>query len=324
MRFIRRATAAALLAAAMVAAPISASAKWPMDKTMTLVVPWPAGSSFDLVARVLAEGIRKKYGNAVIVENRTGASGNIGQAYVARADPDGYTFIVTTPGPAANNMLMFKSLPYNPLTDFTFIACTNKDPSVLVVGPSLKVNSFKEFIAYAKAHPSEVKMGSPGNGTYSHMTQLALQDLAGVEFNIIPYRGPPQVLQDLLGQQVDAGMSLVGNFMPQIQAGQLKVLVVFGDHRDPSLPDVPTLIEEGYKFSSQPWTGVEGPKGLPHDIIVEMNKTVNEVLTDKANVEKLASYGMTAAPSTPEEFEALVKDEVEKWRPVITKYNISF
>jgi tripartite-type tricarboxylate transporter receptor subunit TctC len=315
---------ALLIAAAAVASSISfAQTKWPMEKTMTIVVPWPAGSSFDYVARLIAEGIQKKYSNAVIVENRTGASGNIGQAFIAKAKPDGYTFIVTTPGPAANNMLTFKSLPYNPLTDFTFIALTNRDPGVLVVRRNLPVNNFKEFIAYAKANPGKVRMGSPGNGSYSHMTQLALQDLAGVEFNIISYRGPPQVLQDLLGEHLDAGMALIGNFMPQIQSGQLKVLAVFGDRRDPALPNIPTLIEEGYNFSSQPWTGMEGPRGIPREIVLEMNRTVNEILKDKANVEKLAARGMTATPSTPEEFEQIVKDEVEKWRPVVTKYKVS-
>ena len=315
---------AVLVAALALASSISfAQAKWPMEKTMTIVVPWPAGSSFDYVARLIAEGIQKKYGNSVIVENRTGASGNIGQAFVAKAKPDGYTFIVTTPGPAANNMLTFKSLPYNPLTDFTFIALTNRDPGVLVVRKNLPVSNFKEFIAYTKANPGKVRMGSPGNGSYSHMTQLALQDLAGVEFNIIPYRGPPQVLQDLLGEHLDAGMALVGNFMPQIQSGDLKVLVVFGDRRDPALPNIPTLIEEGYNFSSQPWTGMEGPKGIPREIVLEMNKTVNEILKDKTNVEKLSARGMTAAPSTPEEFEQIVKGEVEKWRPVVTKYKVS-
>ena len=221
---------AILIALAALAASLAfAQAKWPMEKPMTIVVPWPAGSSFDVVGRVLAEGIQKKYGNTVVVENRTGASGNIGQASVARAKPDGYTFIVTTPGPAANNVLTFKSLGYDPLNDFSFIGLTNRDPSVLVVRKGLGVNTFKEFVAYAKANPGKIRMGSPGNGTYSHMTQLALMDLAGIDYNIIPYRGPPQVLQDLLGEHLDAGMSLIGNFMTQVQAGQLKVLAVFGD-----------------------------------------------------------------------------------------------
>lgn len=319
----RRFSEAVLVAAALASSISFADTKWPMEKPMTIVVPWPAGSSFDIVARVIANGIHKKYGNSVIVDNRTGASGIIGQGFVAKAKPDGYTFIVTTPGPAANNALTFKQLPYNPLTDFSFIALTNRDPNVLVVRRTLNVNSFKEFIAYAKANPGIVKMGSPGNGSYSHMTQLALQDLAGVQFNIIPYRGPPQVLQDLLGGQIDAGMALVGNFMPQIQRGDLKVLVVFGERRDPALPNVPTLIEQGYNFFSQPWTGIEGPKGLPREIVLEMNKTVNEILKDKANVEKLAALGMTASPSTPEEFEKVVRAELDKWRPVITKYKVS-
>ncbi|MDM0021817.1 Bug family tripartite tricarboxylate transporter substrate binding protein [Variovorax saccharolyticus] len=315
---------ALLVGAALLAATLcGAEAKWPMEKPMTLIVPWPAGSSFDVVARVIADGIHRKYGNVVVVDNRTGASGNIGQAAAARAKPDGYTFIVTTPGPAANNALTFKSLPYDPLTDFSFIGVTNRDPSVLVVRSSLKIGSFKEFIAYAKANPGAVRMGSPGNGTYSHMTQLALQDLAGVEFNIVPYRGPPQVLQDLLGGHLDAGMGLVGNYMPQVQSGQIKVLAVFGDRRDASLPNVPTLLEEGYKFSSQPWTGLQGPKGVPREIVVAMNQTVNEILKDRANVEKLASLGMTAAPSTPEEFEKLVRSEVDKWRPIVIKYKVS-
>jgi len=290
---------------------------------MTILVPWAAGSAFDHVARLIAEGIHKKYGNTVIVDNRTGASGNIGQGAAARAKPDGYTFIVTTPGPAANNVLTFKSLPYDPLKDFSFISLTNRDPGVMVVRQDFPVNTFKEFIAYAKANPGKVKMGSPGSGSYSHMTQLALQDLAGVEFNIVPYRGPPQVLQDLLGGHVDAGMALIGNFMPQIQTGKLKVLVAFGEQRDRNLPDVPTLIEEGYNFSSQPWTGMQGPKGLPPEIVLEMNKTVNEILKDKVNVDKLAAMGMTAAPSSPEEFEQIVKAELDKWRPIIKKYNVT-
>jgi tripartite-type tricarboxylate transporter receptor subunit TctC len=294
-----------------------------MDKPMTLLVPWPAGSSFDVVARVIAEGIHRKYGNTVVVDNRTGASGNIGQAAAARAKPDGYTFIVTTPGPAANNALTFRSLPYDPLTDFSYIGLTNRDPSVLVVRSSLKLDTFKDFIAYARSNPGQVRMGSPGNGTYSHMTQLALQDLTGVQFNIVPYRGPPQVLQDLLGGHLDAGMALIGNFMTQVQAGQLKVLAVFGDKRDPALPNVPTLIEQGYSFASQPWTGIQGPKGVPRDIVVEMNRTVNEILRDPTVVAKLAALGMTAATSTPEEFESIVRAEVDKWRPIVIKHKVS-
>lgn len=312
-----------LLAMGMTIGNASAQTKWPMEKPMTLVVGWPPGSSFDVVARIIAKGIHEKYGNTVVVENRSGASGNIAQSHVARSKPDGYTFVVTTPGPAANNKLTFKSLPYDPLNDFTFISVTNKDPSALVVRASLPVKNFKDFIEYAKANPGKVQMGSPGTGSYSHMTQLALQDLAKVSFNIVPYRGPPQVLQDLLGERLDAGMGLIGNYMPQIKAGKLKVLVIFSEHRDQKLPDIPTAIEEGYPFSSQPWTGIEGPKAIPENIVIELNRTVREILSDQAVIDKLAALGMTAAPSTPEEFETLVKAEMEKWRPIVNKYKIS-
>ncbi|HSV77758.1 MAG TPA: tripartite tricarboxylate transporter substrate binding protein [Ramlibacter sp.] len=320
----RTALRAAMIAAATLAAPASfAQAKWPMERTMTIVVPFAAGSAFDNVARVLADGIRRKYGNTVVVENKVGASGGIGQNFVAKAAPDGYTFIVSTPGPAANNMLTFRSLPYNPMTDFSFVGMVLRDPIVMAVRRDMPVNSFREFLAHAKANPGKITMGNPGHGSTAHMTQMALQDLARIDLNIIPYKTPTQVMQDLIGQQIDAGMALVGNLMPAIRAGHLKPLVTFGDKRDPQLPNVPTLVEQGYNFSSQPWAGVQGPKGIPREIIVEMNRTINEILRQKENVDKLAAGGVTAATSTPEEFEQIVRAEITKWRPVVTKYNIT-
>ncbi len=223
---------ATLIGVAAVAASASFSqTKWPMEKPMTLVVPFAAGSAFDNVARVLADGLRKKYGNTVLVDNRSGASGGIGQSLVAKAAPDGYTFIVTTPGPAANNMLTFKSLPYNPMTDFSFVGLVLRDPILLAVRKDMPVSNFKEFIAYTKANPGKVSMGNPGNGSTAHMTQMALQDIANVQFNIIPYRVPTQVMTDLMGGQIDAGMALAGNLMSAVKSGRLKPLAVFGSKR---------------------------------------------------------------------------------------------
>lgn len=324
MRMTRRQAAAAMLGGgATLARPRPAWAAWPMDGPMTIVVVWPPGSSFDIVGRLVADGLRRKYGAAVVVDNRTGASGNIGQAHVARARPDGYTFGVTTPGPAANNMLTFRSLPYNPLTDFTGITRLTRESQVLVVGRSLRVQSFKEFLAHARANPGRVQMGFPGNGSYSHMTQLALQELAGVAFNLIPYRGPPQVLQDMLAGNVDAGMALAGNFMPQIRSGDLTPLAVVSATRDPFLPDVPTLVEEGFDFVSQPWSGMQGPKGMPREIVAEMNRAVREILTDSTSIARLQGFGITPSPSTPEEMDRMILDEVNKWRPIIEKYRIT-
>jgi tripartite-type tricarboxylate transporter receptor subunit TctC len=322
MRSIRNAIAACAVAAGLLAAAPMAWAAWPMDKQMTIVVPWPAGTGADLVARLLADGIGKKWGNQVIVENRVGATGNIAQNYVAKAAPDGYTFLVTTPGPAANNMLTFKSLPFNPLTDFTFITITNEDPMIIVAGPKLAAKNVKEFVEYAKANPGKVQFGNPGHGTYAHMTQLALQDMIGTKFNLVPYKGSPQMASDMMSGQIDAVIDLLGGYLAQIKAGKLRALAIIGNGRVESLPDVPTLKEAGLNFTAEPWYGLEGPKGIPRDIVDKMNAAAKEILLSSAAKEKLAGAGITPRTNTPEEFEHLVKAEIEKWRPIIVKYDI--
>jgi tripartite-type tricarboxylate transporter receptor subunit TctC len=311
-----------ILGLAVLGLTTRAEAKWPMDRVMTIVAPWPAGTGADLVARVIADGLSKKWGNQVVVENRVGASGNIGQNYVAKAAPDGYTFIVSTPGPAANNMLTFKSLPYNPLTDFSFITITNEDPMLIVAGPKLEAKDAKTFFEFAKANPGKVQFGNPGHGTYAHMTQLAIQDMLKTKFNLIPYKGAPQMVSDMLSGQIDAVIDLTGGYLAQIKAGKLRALAIIGNKRIDQLPDVPTVRELGIDFTAEPWYGLEGPKGIPPQIIADMNAAVVEILKDPATREKLAGAGITPSSSTPEAFEKLVKAEVEKWRPIVERYNI--
>ena len=323
MRIIRSAIASCAIALGILAMATGvASAKWPMDKTMTIVVPWPAGTGADLVARVLADGISKKWGGQVVVENKVGATGNIAQNFVSKAAPDGYTFIVTTPGPAANNMLTFKGLPYNPLTDFTFVTQTNEDPMVIVAGPRLAAKDIGEFVAYAKANPDKIQFGHPGHGTYAHMTQLALQDMIGTKFNLIPYRGSPQMATDMLAGQIDAVIDLLGGYLGQVGPAGLRVLAVIGNNRVDQLKGVPTLKESGLNFTAEPWYGLQGPKGVPREIVDQMNALATEVLSSAAIKEKLAAAGITPRTGTPEAFEKLVKDEVEKWRPIVVKYDI--
>ncbi len=323
MRLTRLIATCLMGAGAAFAAATGAAAKWPMDKTMTIVVPWPAGTGADLVARVIADGLMKKWGNQVVVENRVGATGNIGQNFVAKAAPDGYTYIVSTPGPAANNSLTFKSLPFNPLTDFSFITVTNEDPMLIVAGPKLTAKDAKEFFAFAKDNAGKVQFGNPGHGTYAHMTQLALQDMLGTKFNLIPYKGAPQMISDMLAGQIDAVIDLTGGYLTQIKSGKLRALAIIGNKRLEQLPDVPTLREIGLDFTAEPWYGMEGPKGIPAEIVSEMNTAVVAILRDPATREKLAGAGITPSSSTPEAFEKLVKAEVEKWRPIVTKYNIT-
>lgn len=308
---------------ALLAIGAGAEAKWPTDRAMTIVVPWPAGTGADLVARVIADGLAKKWGGQVVVENRVGATGNIAQNFVAKAKPDGYTFIVSTPGPAANNMLTFKSLPFNPLTDFTFITVTNEDPMLLVAGPKLEAKDIKEFIAQAKANPGKVQFGNPGHGTYAHMTQLALQDVVGTTFNLVSYKGAPQMITDMLSGQIDAVIDLTGGYLTQVKAGKLRALAIIGNKRIAQLPDVPTLREIGIDLTAEPWYALEGPKGIPAEIVAEMNAAVTTILKDPATREKLAGAGITPSWSTPEQLEKLVNAEVAKWRPVVEKYKIT-
>lgn len=312
-----------VVALTLISISSEALAKWPMDRVMTIVAPWPAGTGADVVARILADGLMKKWGNQIVVENRVGASGNIGQNYVAKAAPDGYTYIVSTPGPAANNMLTFKSLPYNPLTDFSFITVTNEDPMLIVAGPKLEAKDVKEFLAYAKANPGKVQFGNPGHGTYAHMTQLAVQDLLQTKFNLIAYKGAPQMISDMLSGQIDAVIDLTGGYLAQIKSGKLRALAIIGNKRIEQLPDVPTLRELGMDFTAEPWYALEGPKGIPADIVTAMNAAAIEVLRDPATREKLAGAGITPSSSTPEELEKIVNAEVEKWRPIIEKYKIT-
>jgi tripartite-type tricarboxylate transporter receptor subunit TctC len=321
MRFLKGAAASVAIAAAAFAAfTAPAAAKWPMDKPVTIVVPYPAGTGADLLGRVIADGLNKKYGITVQIENRAGASGNIGQNYVAKAAPDGYTWLVTTPGPAANNKMTFKELSYDPLTDFSYVSQISEDVLVLIAGPNVK-GDLKEFIANAKANPDKVNIGHPGLGSYAHMTELLLQENQGIKFNIVTYKGAPQMIPDMLGGTLDAVMDLSGSYMPQINSGQLRVLGVAGAERRADL-NAPTFLEVGINLTSAPWLGFEGTKGVTTEIVNEMNAAIAEIMKTPSYADKLKGAGIYPKTNKPEEFAKQVRDEMDKWRPIITKYNI--
>jgi tripartite-type tricarboxylate transporter receptor subunit TctC len=202
------------------------------------------------------------------------------------------------------------------------VTITNEDPMVIVAGPRLAAKDINEFLAYAKANPGKVQFGNPGHGTYAHMTQLALQDMMATKFNLVPYKGAPQMSADMMSGQIDAVIDLLGGYLPQIRAGKLRALAIIGNSRVEHLPDVPTLKEAGLNFTAEPWYGLQGPKGIPRDIVDQMNAAAREILSSSAVKEKLAGAGITPRTSTPEAFEHLVKNEVEKWRPIVVKYDI--
>lgn len=321
MKRLMKGLLATLAAVALVSGP--AMAKWPNDRNVTIVVNWPPGASIDAVARILADGLSKKWNATVVVENRAGATGNIGQNYVSKAAPDGYTFLMTTPGPAANNVLTFKSLPYDPLKDFVGVSQTTQDTMGLIVGKKPEFQTLKGFIDYVKANPGKAQIAHPGHGTYAHMIMLAMQEELKTEFNMVPYKGGNEMVSDLLSGRIDAIVNFVAPYAGQFRSGDFKPLVVISDERNSTLPDTPTLKESGINFSAAPWTIMQAPKGTPPEIVKEMSKGVNEVLKDPAVVAKITGMNTMAKPSTPEHVDQLVRSELDRWKPIITKYKIT-
>jgi tripartite-type tricarboxylate transporter receptor subunit TctC len=322
MRIVRPILVTCFVFAALTAALTShAWAKWPMDKPLTIVVNWPPGTGPDVFIRILAEGLQKKWGNTILVENRAGSTGNIGQAYAARSAPDGYTWLHASPGPAANNMITFRNLPYNPLTDFTFVTQTSETDMILVSRNNL-AKDFKEIVAKAKAKPESVKMGHPGNGTYAHMLGLKFSDAADMKMNMVPYKGAPQMLVDLMSGEIDLAGDQIPVWVEQVKSGKVTAIATFGDKRSELLPDTPTMKELGLNVTAAPWYGFLGPKGIPADITDQMAKAIAEVLRDPEMATKFKAANLQPKSSSPAEFEQTIKDEIGKWKPVIEKYNL--
>lgn len=310
--------------AALAMAGGSAMAKWPNDKNVTIVVNWPPGASIDLTARLLADYWSRKYNATFIVENRAGATGNIGQNFVAKAAPDGYTFLMTTPGPSANNQLTFKSLPYDPIKDFSYISQMTQDTMGIIVSKKRpELTTVQGFIDYAKKNPGKLNMGHPGAGTYAHMILLKLQDELKTEFNLVPYKGGNEMVTDLMSGNVDGLVNFVAPYFSQFTAGDFVPVVVISEDRNSMLAKVPTLKESGVDFSAAPWTIMTAPKGTPKEIIDEMSKAMAEAMKDPTVAAKIAGMNTIAKVSTPEQADALVKAEQDKWRPIIVKYKIT-
>ena len=241
----RRASLLAFGFCAWLLAPFNAGAQsWP-TRPVTVVVPFLAGTTGDIVARGLVEHLASALGQPFVVDNRTGAGGNIGGAAVAKAAPDGYTLLLATTGPAANNKFMYKNMPYDPQRDFAPIVLMGKSPVIITAKNSLPATTLKELVDYAKANPGKVTAGYPGNGTFGHITGELLQQSAGMSFVQTQYRGSPAIISDLLGGHIDIGMDSMAPYVALIQEKKLRGLAIAGLQRWPLLPDVPTVAESG-------------------------------------------------------------------------------
>lgn len=320
-----RALAVLGLAATAALAPAPATAQtWPA-RPITLVVPFTAGTASDVLARSFAEYLQKRLGQPVVIDNRGGAGGNIGGAAVAKAAPDGYTFLFATTGPAATNKLMYANMAFDPERDFAPVALVAKLPVIIVTRAGAPIADLGALIAYAKANPGKLSIGFPGNGTLGHITGLMLARSGGLDVNAVQYRGSAQIISDLLGGHIDLGMDSMAAYVTNVQGGQLAALAIASARRWPGLPNVPTVSEAGLPgFEASVWYALMAPAGTPADIIARLNAEANAYLaTDEAR-DMFAKLGAEPAGGSPADAAAFIRAELEKWGPIVRDANIRF
>lgn len=306
-----------LLVAALLPQAVMAQPAWP-PKLVRLIVPFGAGSSPDIVGRIIADGLQARHpGSNFVVENKPGASGNIGTDAIAKAAPDGGAIGISLGGPLAINTLLFAKLSYNPDTDIAPITLLTQLPSALAVPTSLGVNSVAELLAKAKADSSGLAYGSIGAGTLSQLCMEAIAQKAGVKMVHIPYPSSPAATTALIRGDVQVACLPAIGVTPQLVTGAVKILAVTTAQRSPFLPDVPTLTESGVDVQSDAWNALVGPGALPKETIAVINAEVRAVLTEPAVIAKLKTQLITPSPSTPDELKTRMRDEKALWADVI-------
>jgi tripartite-type tricarboxylate transporter receptor subunit TctC len=306
-------------AAVLATRPAGAQAAYP-SRPITFVVPYPAGGTTDLLARLVAEQLRTGMGATVVVENKPGAGTTLGAGQVAKAQGDGHTLLMATSTTLAINKSLYQKLPYDPIADFTPIALVAAVPFALIVNPQLPVKSLAEFIAYAKSKPGELSYGSAGNGSPHHLGAEMLKTAAGIDMKHVPYRGSvQQAMQDLIGGQIPLMIMDLQPALPQIAEGKVRALGVTTKARVGSAPDIPTLVEGGLAgFELVAWQGVVAPAGVPRPIVDRLAREIATLVSAPETRTKLNALALEPlSGSTPDTFAAYVKSEVERWAPIV-------
>jgi tripartite-type tricarboxylate transporter receptor subunit TctC len=289
---------------------------WP-NKAVKMVVPFPAGGPTDVLTRAIADKLGAALGQPIVVENKPGAGGAIGADFVAKSAPDGYTLVMATTSTHSIGPYLAK-LPYDPQKDFTPIVWVGNATNILVVPPSLGVNTVQELIALAKKDPGRLNYATSGVGTVVHLTSEHFADMAGVKLTHVPYKGVQLSIPDLLSGQVSMLFDNIMTAQTHIKSGKLKALGISSLKRSPLVPDVPTIAESGLPgFESVTWFGVFGPAGTPKAVVERMNAEVNKALADPAIRERFAMLGFEPAGGTPAEFASVVQRDAAKWSKVI-------
>ena len=316
MRGLLTACSAALLLMGAVA-----QAAWP-DKPVQIIVAYPPGGLTDALARTIAKPLSERLKQAVVVQNVAGGGGNIGAARAAKSAPDGYTLYLGNNATVGLNTLVYKSLPFDPLTELSPVMLVVESQSILVVHPSVPAHNVNELIALAKLRPDQINYGSTGSGGISHLAGEMFKGAAGARMTHVPYKGTAPALTDLLGGQIQLMFNDTG--APYVKSGKLRALAVTGAKRWPLLPEVPTLGEAGVPgFEKYNWFGMLAPAGTPADIIAQLNRELAAIMRDPAMQKWLESQGAEAVTGSPEEFAAFIRRDLAKWAKVVRDTGIT-
>lgn len=306
-------------AAGLVAAPAFAqdAGNFP-TRPVTIVVPFPAGGATDITARLVAEGLSKKWGQAVVIENKPGAGGNVGSEYVARAAPDGYTLVLGVTGSHGINTSLYKNMRYDPIKDFEAVTQATLYPNAIIVNNDVPANNLQELIALLKKPDAHYSYGSDGNGTASHLGMELIKNQGKFEISHIPYRGSAPMVTDLLGGQIQVGITGLPAVQAYAKSGKLKIIALTTANRFASAPDYPTVAEQGFPgYAAPPWSGFFAPKGTPKALVEKISSDMREVMSDPKAKEKMIAAGSEFTPSTPEQFQAFVQKEIAKWAEAV-------
>ena len=307
--------AAACMLVAGLVAPAPAQ-EWP-QKTIRIIVAFGPGGGSDIVSRIIGQSMQEKLGQSVIIENKPGAGGTLGNEIVARADKDGYTIGIMTAGQIIA-AVMNKSLRYDTLTAFDAIGQVATAGLLMTTRPDFAANNVKELVALAKASPGKLAFGTPGFGATQHLAAEMFKQVAGVNMLHVPFRTSPETITAVLGKQVDVIFDTVSAVLGQVQSGQLKALAVTGKDRFPAVPNVPAAIESGVLpgYDVTTWYGFFAPRGTPPAVIAKLNKTFNDIIAEPAVRERLTKAGVVVKGSTPEAFGKFLADEYARWDKV--------
>lgn len=311
------AIASATILVAVAAA--SATAAYP-DKPVHMVVPFTPAGATDLLARSIGERLSVRLGQSIVIENRPGAGGNVGAEIAARAAPDGYTLIMAPASVYAISVTLYSRLNYDLVRDFTPVSLVANVPHVLIVNPSLPVQSAGDLIAYAKARPGQLNIASQGSGTVSHLEAELFKHMAQVDMVHVPYRGSAPAVLDLIGGRTQVMFDSIASALPHIRSGKLRALAVTSMQRSKLLPELPTVSETGLTgYSAESWLGILVPAGTPQPIVERLNKDIVWAVNDPKTRARLMQAGYEPASSTPEAFATRIREEIAKWAPVVKR-----